>query len=346
MSQVGIEQLPIDYVEVPASMPPQLFVVVDTEEEFDWSAPFSRDNTSVSAMRHIHRLQSILDRHRIRPTYVIDYAVSHQRDGYAPLKEIADSGRCRIGAHLHPWVTPPHAEEINRRHSFACTLGTLEAEKIRILRDDIADRFGKVPATYKAGRYGFGPSTAEALEALGFDIDLSVNPRNDYTNEGGPSFVGFDTTPFFFGRRRRLLELPCSTDFSGALAGSLGPVLHRAASTPALRRLHAVGVMARLHVVNKTMLSPEGHSLAEMQALTRSLLARGVRTFAMTLHSPSVQPGCTPYVRTERDLQEFLARIDAFCGFFLGEVGGASTTPEDLYGLLSKNVSALEERAS
>ena len=36
---------------------PQLFVVVDTEEEFDWSQPFSRANVSVSAIDEIGRLQ-------------------------------------------------------------------------------------------------------------------------------------------------------------------------------------------------------------------------------------------------------------------------------------------------
>jgi hypothetical protein len=28
----------------------KLFVIVDTEEEFDWSAPFARENVSVTAI--------------------------------------------------------------------------------------------------------------------------------------------------------------------------------------------------------------------------------------------------------------------------------------------------------
>jgi hypothetical protein len=311
-------------------MPPTLFVIVDTEEEFDWGKPFDRNSTGVTAMAKIDRLQSILDRHRIRPTYVIDYCVSHQRDGHALLKAFADEGRCQIGAHLHPWVTPPHAEAVNRTNSFGCRLDpTLEAEKIRVLRDDIAEHVGRMPTVFKAGRYGFGPTTAAALEALDFDIDVSVNPRMNYIPEGGPSFDDFDTTPFFFGRHRRLLEIPCSTDYTGITAGTVAPALHRAVSVPALRPFRAVGIAARLGLVNKIMLSPETSSLGEMQALTRSLASRGVRTFSFTLHSPSVQPGCTPYVRSQRDLDEFLARIDAYCGFFLGEMGGVASTPED-----------------
>jgi hypothetical protein len=87
--------------------------------------------------------------------------------------------------------------------------------------------------------------------------------------------------------------------------------------------------MSHLHVVNKVMLSPEGSTLAEMKALTSVLLRRGVRTFSLTMHSPSVEPGCTPYVRTFSELGQFLDRIDAYCDFFMEEVGGTASTPED-----------------
>ena len=46
-------------IDLPASEPPTLFVVVDTEEEFDWSAPFSRQNTSVTAgTTYVYRLRA------------------------------------------------------------------------------------------------------------------------------------------------------------------------------------------------------------------------------------------------------------------------------------------------
>jgi hypothetical protein len=193
----------VQRVSVPATSAPRLFVVVDTEEEFDWAAPFSRRNTSVRAIRYIDRLQNVLSGYAIKPTYVVDFPIASQRDGYGPLKELASSDQARIGAHLHPWVTPPFDEELCARNSFGCSLGrALETEKIRVLRDEIADAFDLAPTAYKAGRYGFGASTAAALESLNFTIDLSVNPRMNYLRDGGPSFEAFDTTPFFFGRYR------------------------------------------------------------------------------------------------------------------------------------------------
>jgi hypothetical protein len=65
--------------------------------------------------------------------------------------------------------------------------------------------------------------------------------------------------------------------------------------------------------------------------LTRALLADGHRVFAVSYHSPSLQAGCTPYVRNAKDLETFLHWIEGFLEFFLGEIGGiAATAPEIL----------------
>ena len=105
-------------------------------------------------------------------------------------------------------------------------------------------------------------------------------------------------------------------------------MLHRVASSRPWSSLRALGVLARARVANRIVLSPEGNSLEEMKRLTRTLLGRGLRTFTMTFHSPSVEPGHTPYVRTSADLQEFLRRIERYCEFFFGELGGQTSTPQ------------------
>src|SRR5262245_33737628 len=108
--------------DLPHDARPHLFVVVDTEEEFDWGAPYERANTSVTAMRHIARCQRIFDRFGIKPIYVVDYPVASQPDGYLPLLEILRDNRCDIGAHLHPWVNPPYDEPLSVRNSFTMNL--------------------------------------------------------------------------------------------------------------------------------------------------------------------------------------------------------------------------------
>jgi hypothetical protein len=49
--------------------------------------------------------------------------------------------------------------------------------------------------------------------------------------------------------------------------------------------------------------------------------------FSLTYHSPSLMPGCTPYVRDAADLRRFLDSIRGLLDFFFGELGGRPTTP-------------------
>jgi hypothetical protein len=308
---------------------PTLFTVVDTEEEFDWGAPFARENTRVRAIAQLGKFQTFLDRHSVRPTYVIDYPVASQPESAAVMKALARAGRCTIGAHLHPWTNPPYTEEVNRANSFACNLGDeLETAKLAALTAVIETNVGVHPRIYKAGRYGFGPSTVGALQTLQYQLDVSINPFMDNSAERGPNFEAFDARPFRFGEARQLLEVPCTQGFAG-FARRAGVTLHRIVRTPALERLRVPGVMRRLGALDKIMLSPETSTLDDMKALTHALVADGVRTFTMTLHSPSVEPGHTPYVRTPADLQAFYDRMAHYFEFFFESLGGVPGTLDE-----------------
>lgn len=314
---------------------PVLIAVVDTEEEFDWGAPFDPAATSVTAMREVLVGQEVFDDFGVRPCYVADFPVASSRTACAPLKCFLEEGRAVIGAHLHPWVSPPIEEEICRRNSFAGNLPrALEAEKLKRLAKELEASFGEAPVVYKAGRYGFGPRTAGILEEQGFEVDLSFNPPYDYQEEGGPDYSSVSCHPFWFGTSRRLLGIPCS----GAYVGfwKIGThSLYSLSKRPWLERLKIAGILSRLRVVDRLHLSPEGHTLEEMRRLTRSLLSAGVRTFALSFHSPSLLPGCTPYVRNETELEVFLDRLRGYLEFFLRELGGISMTPLELKDLLA-----------
>jgi hypothetical protein len=318
-------------IDVPASSAPQLFIIVDTEEEFDWSAPFSRESVGVTAIQEVGRLQKTVAPYGLKPTYVVDYPVASTSSSVDMLGAFADAGECRIGAHLHPWVTPPFDEPLVPKMSFGCNLGQpIERAKIENLTATIAARLKVRPRVFKAGRYGLGTSTVSILESLGYDVDTSVIPHMDFRGESGPSFLGFSPKPAVFGNARRMLELPCTTGFTGA-ARRMGESLHGVASSAALVPLRAVGILARSGLLNRVMLSPEGNTLDEMKALTRALHADGLRTFALTFHSPSLKPGCTRYVKTGADRDAFLGTIDRYCDFFFSEMNGSATTAEELF---------------
>lgn len=311
-------------LRLPASHPPVLMVVIDTEEDFDWHEPFDRKNTAVDSMRHIGRAQELFDEFGIRPIYVIDYPVASQETGYRLLSEYHESGRAQIGAHLHPWVSPPFEEDVNAFNSYPGNLPeALEERKLAQLSETIQENLGLRPVIYKAGRYGFGANTSRVLERLGFKVDLSPCAGFDLTGDGGPDWTEVPPSAYRFGESSDLVGFPTTGAFVGWLS-ALAPGLYRAAQRPPLRWTRTPGILSRLGALDRLMLSPEGYNLEHMKRLTRALLAQGPQVLTFSFHSPSVEPGHTPYVRSESELKEFLATCRQYFEFFLGELGGAT----------------------
>lgn len=314
----------------PASDAPRLITVISTEEEFDWSKPFDRESQGVSALAHVGAGQAVFDAAGVRPIYVVDYPVAANAGAAALLREIAGDGRCEIGAHLHPWVTPPHHEQLGPRNSFPGNLPReLERAKLQSVCDAIERTFGTRPRCYQAGRYGFGPGTATILEELGFDVDVSASPGFDFSFEGGPDYLERDAHARWFGASRALLAVPMTGAIVGWLPG-LRTSLYRWAHAPLPRALRSAAVLARIGLAERIRLSPEGFSSADLAHLVRFLLDRGVRVFALGMHSPTFKPGCTPYVADAAQLARFLDTLRHFYEYFLGELGGRHLTPTEL----------------
>jgi hypothetical protein len=303
---------------------PQLAVVVDAEEEFDWSGPFCRARTqtrSIPAQGLAHR---IYDRLGLVPTYVIDYPVATAPDAAAFLGGLVAEGRAEIGAHLHPWVSPPHEEEVTRFNSYQCNLPPeLERAKIRVLTDTIEERLGVRPTAFKAGRYGFGENTARVLKELGYRVDCSFVPHAGFSLDGGPSFHRTPDQPFWIDEEQTLLEIPMTSGFVGPLA-RLGPAVSGLFDSPGAEKLRIPGLLGPL--VARSRLTPEGVSAEEQCRLLGRMALAGKRFFVLSYHSPSLAPGNTPYVRTEAELTVFLDRIERVLRFFRDSLGGEFTT--------------------
>lgn len=310
---------------------PTLLTVVSTEEEFDWDGPFDPLRRGVGASARLPEAQAMFDQLGVRPTYVVDHPIASTPAASDILRGFLREGRCEVGAHLHPWVNPPLRESPSATHSYPGNLPPeLEREKLRVLVGAIEASIGARPRSYQAGRYGFGPSTAGLLEELEFDVDLSCSPAFDYSGDGGPDYSRAATEPLWFGARRRMLAIPITGAFVGA-AGARAGCLHRHASRPWMRALRAPAILARLRISERLRLSPEGFDLRAMQRLTHSLRSTGSTVFVLGLHSPSFQPGCTPYVRSESDLRKLFDTCRAYYRYFFDELGGRHLMASELY---------------
>lgn len=304
-----------DRLTLPAAIGRRFMVFVDTEEEFDWTAPRRRDATSTTAIRALPEAHSRLVGFGICPTYLIDYPVASSPAAIDILRPLMEAGECAIGTQLHPWVNPPFDEVLSVINSFSGNLPiALERAKLEALTNRISAAFGKRPQVYRAGRYGIGPNTARLLEEAGYRLDVSVRALFDYSEEGGPDFSRRDATPCWAGPQRLLMELPLTAVYTGFARGIGGRLYPAAGRVSRLR-----GLLARTGMLERIALTPEGTPLPEALRAIRTLLDDGARLISISFHSPSVEPGHTPYVRDAADLRAFYKWWEGVLGLLARE---------------------------
>lgn len=300
-------------------------IFVDTEEEFDWNAPLRRDADAVVSVRAIPEAHARFAEAGAALTWLIDHPIARDAYAVAILRATLADGRSAVGTQLHPWVNPPHDEEVTNANSFAGNLPRdLEAAKLNALTDLIAAAFGERPVAYRAGRYGAGPHTFALLAERGYRVDTSLRARYDFSGKGGPDYarVGVDAWRTAEG----LVELPLTTVFTGYLRR---PALYRAFG----HLPHGHGIAARSGLVQRVALTPEEMPLADVMEAIRIAHGEGLRLFNLAFHSPSLEAGHTPYVRDAADLAEFWRWWDGVFALFarlgvtnasLGEILSAS----------------------
>ena len=175
----------------------KLIVTIDTEED-NWSRYSATDNP-VKNIERLPHLQSLFDIFGVKPTYLVSYPVATSPRSVDILRGFLDEGKCEIGMHCHPWNTPPFEEEINNYNTMLCNLPEeLQYKKMENLHKMILRNFGIVPVSFRAGRWGFNQGVARALCRLGYRVDTSVTPFENWVIYQGPDFSGFDPFPFRF----------------------------------------------------------------------------------------------------------------------------------------------------
>ncbi|MEY4500441.1 MAG: hypothetical protein RIS52_331 [Pseudomonadota bacterium] len=273
---------------------PKFIVSVDTEEEFDWTRPFNRLETETRTIARMPFLTKRFNEAGVKPVFLCVYPVVEHEASGAIMRRLVEEDRCEIGAHLHPWVTPPYEEVVNIHNSFTGNLAVgLQKAKLRCLTEQIEHCTGVRPVIYRAGRYGIGPSTLSILEEQGYRIDVSIRPLFDYSNEGGPDFRSHPN--WAWRSSEGILQVPLTT-------GRLG-VLRRTVNISG--NGWSANTLARLGLLTRVPLTPEGIPLAEALEAIRILHGEGQDLFCLSFHSPSAGIGYTPYVRDEADLKAF-----------------------------------------
>lgn len=292
----------IDFVDLSSLGGPRFVLTVDTEEEFDWDKPFSREGYGTTHLNAVPRFQTLCADYGVKPCYLVDYPITEDVFGVDMLADYAQRGEAEIGVQLHPWVSPPFDETLSTQNSYACNLPEpLERAKLSQLHSAIVERFGVYPDAYRAGRYGAGKNTPAILADLGISIDSSVRSKFDYTPQNGPDYSRHPLNPYWI-EKGRLLELPLTSVFGGVMRSVGDTVFGQWFGSQAARSM-----LARSGMLERIALTPEGISLTKALEALNIAINDGVKVINLSFHSPSLAVGHTPYVRDEGQLAELYA---------------------------------------
>ena len=279
---------------------PRFLVTVDTEEEFDWAGPFTRDQHGLTHLASIEPFQKLCEENGVKPVYLVDYPVVADDFGAQLFADWVKNGMAEVGLQLHPWVTPPFVETINGPNSYACNLSPdVEAAKLTQLYEMVEQRLGVKALSYRAGRYGAGAATADILVKLGIRVDTSVRSLFDYSRQDGPNYARSALTPYWV-KPGHLIELPVTSVFSGMFR-SMGPLLFdKVFGSDTMR-----SILARGGMLERLALTPEGIPVDKAITAIDCALEIGLPILTFSFHSPSLAVGHTPYVRNDADLENF-----------------------------------------
>lgn len=297
-----------------------LIITIDTEADNQWARPKS---LTLENKRFLPRFQSLCDRFAFRPTYLCTYEMVVDPEFQDIVGPYQESGRAEIGAHLHPWTSPPFGPEEPQgtdHHTFPSEL-SLETFELKMahLGAAIKSAFGRAPTSYRAGRYGFCESQTDVLSRLGYRVDCSVAPFMTYSHvagmpggRGGADFRKARPEPYLLpgGSGRdggRVVEVPITILFARE------PI----ASWPACQGWladHPSHLVTRL--LRRSGFFPEwfrpGRDVAgsDLIRIYNSAKRRGLPCAEMMFHSSELMPGCSPTFPDESSIERLYTTFE------------------------------------
>ncbi len=277
----------------------QLVVSVDVEEEGLFHGRYPRDAQGVANVAHLERLAWVPAEYGVPLTLLATYPVVSHGPASDVLSRWSARGHAELGAHLHPWCTPPFVDG-ESHHAEALPSAAL-ADKLASLVEAHRSAFGSAPRAFRMGRFELGPKAIALLPRLGFSVDASVMPLR-WAHDGPDTFLS-PADPFVLGPEE-LLEVPVtqvawSRGLAHAAYGLARALPGGRTGLEAFRRVATAG------------LTPAWTALASMQAAVRLHLRRGGEVLHVFLHSSDLMPGGSPAARDAAGVERTVGRLRA-----------------------------------
>jgi hypothetical protein len=309
-----------------------VILTIDTEADDQWDR--SKSDLTTENLELIPRFQDLCDRYGLKPTYLCTWEVVED-PRFDSLRRYQEEGIAEIGAHLHPWTTPPMDRPQNGldRNALGAYPSELDpaifSEKLRLLTERIHSRTGVRPRSYRAGRWGFNAEQIPILTSLGYLVDCSVTPLRSWKHipgaaDGGPDFRSAPAAPYFLDPSdvcraggSELLEVPVTilfTNTSLARSERLKRLYFR------YRRTFPGKVMNRLLRLDPQWFRPYAHMSSErLKSVYEAARGAGLPAVEMMFHSSELMPGGSPYHPDEEAVERLNEKLEEVFGYLKDE---------------------------
>jgi hypothetical protein len=314
----------------------KFIITIDTEGDNQWD--HGRILT-VENVRYVDRFQVLCEKYGISPTYLVTSEICEDPYAQKLFSDYVKENRAEVGAHLHSWTTPPFLDVAGFRkndenHIFASELNyDLVSEKIKNLTEQITRAIGRVPTSFRSGRYGFNKTVARALIENNYLVDSSVTPFVSWSEQrglpgskGGPDFI--DSSPFpdqynyEFGS---LIEIPVT------ILPTMMPLSrnHRIARYyfRNVNRNITLKILRKLFYNSQPVWlrpTPDMSSVL-LKALVTEARRIDLPYLTMMFHSSELMPGCSKYRPDKQSIEDLYSLLDSFFTT-LGSFGIESVT--------------------
>ncbi len=307
----------------------KLLVTIDVEEEGLFNGRYPSGKAPVENVAALSLLDPIFMKFNIHPTLLVSYQVARHKAHQSFLMRLCEKWNGEIGAHLHPWNTPPiqSLPFVSPIPSQLIPQGLLK-EKLEVLIQTVSE-MGVEPRSFRMGRFNIGSNIFSLLEPAGILVDSSIVPtRKEY---GGPGYLVAPADPYFPDPQKLsspgnspILEVPLTVV---PIIPKLDLLLERISdSYPSSSEV----VAWFLKYIGSISAQPLMMGINRMKTAVRLHRFRGGETVVIYFHSSELMPGESPQHPTKKHVEMFLVKIEKFLSWLQNDMGAVSVTLSDL----------------
>ncbi len=288
----------------------KLVITVDVEEEGLFTGRYPRIPSGVKSVHELARVEFITREFRFPLTLLVTYPAAVDRECGRVLRSWRRELGAEIGAHLHPWNTPPFPKLPFPEPVRSDLLpDPLIRAKLESLTEAMGNRLEVKPASFRMGRFDLSAGMRRLLPACGLHTDSSVVPYRLMEN-GADHFLA-ENDPFWWDGNEAggdsLLEVPLT---QLALFPRLSAELYRVSCRMTGKgRLKLFSTFRALGVVG---IQPAWYSLPSMQWAARLHHSRGGKVLTLFFHSTELLPGASPYSPSDAAVRRLTEKIRRF----------------------------------